>query len=117
MAVVRLKSVDFLPKLFYNIKCTYRPVNKPGDTYGAWTFYPTGPFTNYDVRLGVCRVGNFRRVCRIPAGYKNEHKPVVFIGGVIAGFALGFYQIVRSAKQMQKDPATLKKADKKDGRS
>lgn len=82
-----------------------------------------GPFTQQD-HLQITTLGVEFAVSEILGAYvgyrldiKMNTSPWCLIGGVIAGFALGFYQIVRSAKQMQKDAATLKKADKKDGRS
>ena len=73
-----------------------------------------GPFTQQD-HLQITTLGLEFAVSEILGAYVGYRLDI--IGGVIAGFALGFYQIVRSAKQMQKDAATLKKADKKDGRS
>ena len=82
-----------------------------------------GPFTTQD-HLQITTLGLEFAVSEMLgayAGYRLDVKlntsPWFLIVGVIAGFALGFYQIVRAAKQMQKDAATLKKADKKDGRS
>lgn len=43
--------------------------------------------------------------------------PWLLVIGALAGFALGFYIILRAAKNMSRADANLKKADKKDGRS
>lgn len=55
------------------------------------------------------------------AGYFLDGKlgsgPWLLVGGAFAGFALGFYIILRAAKNMSRADANLKKADKKDGRS
>ncbi len=55
------------------------------------------------------------------AGYFVDGKlgtaPWMLVAGAFAGFALGFYTILRAAKNMSRADANLKKADKKDGRS
>ena len=55
------------------------------------------------------------------AGYVLDGKlgsgPWLLVAGAFAGFALGFYIILRAAKNMSRGDANLKKAEKKDGRS
>lgn len=55
------------------------------------------------------------------AGYVLDTKwgsaPWLLVVGAFAGFALGFYIILRAAKNMSRADANLTKADKKDGRS
>ena len=55
------------------------------------------------------------------AGYALDGKlgtgPWLLVAGAFAGFTLGFYMILRAAKNMSRENANLKKADKKDGRS
>lgn len=55
------------------------------------------------------------------AGYWLDGKlgtsPWLLVAGALAGFALGFYIILRAAKNMSRADGNLKKADKKDGRS
>lgn len=55
------------------------------------------------------------------AGYFLDGKwntgPWLVVTGAFAGFALGFYIILRAAKNMSRADANLNKAEKKDGRS
>lgn len=55
------------------------------------------------------------------AGYVLDKKwgsaPWLLVLGALVGFALGFYMIVRAAKNMSRAGVNLKKAEKKDGRS
>ncbi len=55
------------------------------------------------------------------AGYwldgRLDTSPWLLVAGAVAGFALGFYIILRAAKNMSRAGANFKKADKKDGRS
>lgn len=82
-----------------------------------------GPFTKQD-HVQITTLGLEFAASEILGAYAGywldkrlDSSPWFLIAGVVLGFMLGFYQIVRSAKQMEKDAANLKKADKKDGRS
>ncbi len=81
-----------------------------------------GPFSKQD-HLQITTLGLEFAVSEILcvwAGFWADKKLGSFPWGVVAGaavgFALGFYQILRAAKQMAQDNAKLKKAEQKDGR-
>ncbi len=81
-----------------------------------------GPFSKQD-HLQITTLGLEFAVSEILcvwAGYWMDKKlgsfPWGIIVGAVAGFGLGFYQILRAAKQMARENANLQKAEKKDGR-
>lgn len=81
-----------------------------------------GPFSKQD-HLQITTLGLEFAVSEILcvwAGYWLDKRlgsfPWGVVAGAAAGFGLGFYQILRAAKQMARENANLQKAEKKDGR-
>lgn len=82
-----------------------------------------GPFSKQD-HMEITTLGlefALSEILGVWLGYWLDGKlgtgPWLLIAGACAGFALGFYIIVRAAKNMSRGAANLNKADKKDGRS
>lgn len=82
-----------------------------------------GPFSKQD-HAAITTLGlefALAEIVCVWLGYFLDGKlgtgPWLLVAGAVAGFTLGFYIIVRAAKNMSRENAILKKADKKDGRS
>ena len=104
-------------KVFYNIGITYRAVSCLGERMAL------GPFSKRD-HIEITTLGlEFASAVGLCtwAGYALDKKwgssPWLLVAGAFAGFGLGFYMVVRAAKNMSRAGVNLNKADKTDGRS
>lgn len=82
-----------------------------------------GPFSKQD-HIEITTLGTEFAVAEILGtgiGFWLDKKwgttPWLLIAGAVAGFGLGLYIILRTAKQLQQQKKSLKRAEEKNGRS